>query len=97
MKASDAPNLSSKYMSKIEELKAQVFAEPLLNPSLRTANEVMWKPLRSRMLNSHWEIKEVWDWPKAVGIEWRNLKKESIKRKLEALAERGKGPLSRQK
>ncbi|KAI3656257.1 hypothetical protein MP638_006818 [Amoeboaphelidium occidentale] len=35
------------------------------------------------MIKSHWEVKEIWDWPM------------SEKNKLQALGKRGKGPIAR--
>lgn len=50
--------------------------------------------LRGPFLRSYYrQVQEVWDWERASGLDWTDLKKESIRIKLLSLAKRGKGPL----
>ena len=85
----------SQRVSKLTELRADVLGQPALNPDVRTVHTVMQKPLRGEMLMAHWNVPDVWDWPRATGVEWRDLKRESGQEKLQALFARGKGPLAR--
>ena len=64
---------------------------------LRTAGKVMGKPLQAERIRAHWQVQEIWDWPRASEslAPWRDLKKESIQRKIQALGKRGKGPMAR--
>jgi hypothetical protein len=47
------------------------------------------------MIKSHWEVKEIWDWPMSESMQWTNYKKLSIENKLQVLGRRGKGPIAR--
>ena len=62
---------------------------------MRSLVQILSRPLKREMYASHWKVGEVWEWPRADGWKWRDLKKESITNKLLTLKKRGKGPLSK--
>jgi hypothetical protein len=82
-------------VSALNSLKAEIFGQPYLNPDYRTVHTIFTKPLLSRKVTSYWQVPEVWDWPRAQGVEWTDFKRLSIREKVAALAERGKGPLAK--
>ena len=83
-------------VSKIAQLRAEIFAEPVENAKYRTVHSVMRKPLHGEMFMAHWSVKEVWEWPMAEGASWINIKKKSIDDKIATLRARGKGPKTKE-
>lgn len=81
----------------INRLQELVFRLPRAVDEKRTLHKIIQQPLAQRKINSHWIVDDVWNWPRVDGVQWRDLKKESITNKLLALKRRGKGPLCRVK
>jgi hypothetical protein len=83
--------------SQLKRLRAEVLGQPQTHPQWRSVHTVFQKPLKGEMFMAHWSVPEIWDWPRAAGVEWVDLKKNSIQDKLKSLESRGKGPLMRKK
>ena len=77
----------------LNRLRESVYRVPFLINHDRSLYKVLDRPLQQSLYKYHWSVQDVWDWPRAVDVEWRDLKKESVSGKLEALKRRGKGPL----
>lgn len=84
-------------LQRLRQLRSEIYGIPeeTLEPHSHSVFPVLTKEYRSDFLQSHWSVKEVWEWPKAEGMEWTDLKKESIKARLLHLHKRGKGPLAK--
>lgn len=82
---------------RLAQLRAQVYGIPkqALDKSSHSVFPPLMREYRAPRTSAYWNVQEIWEWPRAVGQPWTDLKKQSIRQKLQALLKRGKGPLAK--